>query len=84
GLGISQMRSTIEFARQHGLQRVHLIELEYALAMREAELAWTRKLADEITSGTLEGVAEWAAWQRAADQQSEEPREHEAHDEEEG
>ena len=83
GLGISQMRSTIQFASEHGLQRVHLIEIEYSLAMREAELAWTRQLADEIASGTLEGVAEWVAWQRAADQQSAEPREHETLDHEE-
>ncbi|HEX8035455.1 MAG TPA: PadR family transcriptional regulator [Ktedonobacterales bacterium] len=89
GLGISQMRSTIQFAREHGLQRVHLVELEYSLAMREAELAWTRKLADEISSGTLEGVAEWVAYRHAADQQSEAPQGHEEHgreehDEEEG
>ena len=82
GLGISQMRSTIQFASEHGLQRVHLIEIEYSLAMREAELAWTRQLADEIASGTLEGVAEWVAWQRAADQQSAEPQEHETLDHE--
>jgi len=29
------------------------------LAMREAELTWTRQFAEAIRSGTLEGIAEW-------------------------
>src|SRR5262245_4406277 len=71
-LEITQMRSALQFVEQRGLKRLFVIESEYLLAMREAELAWTRTLAEEIASGALEGVAEWAAMQRAiADQEGE-------------
>jgi DNA-binding PadR family transcriptional regulator len=39
--------------------RLFLLEVEYALAMRRAELAWVRALHDEITEGTLPLLAEW-------------------------
>jgi DNA-binding PadR family transcriptional regulator len=68
-LEIATMRSALEHVKQHGLARLFVIESEYLLAMREAELAWTRKLADEIRSGALEGVAEWAAMQRGLSEQ---------------
>ncbi len=91
-LEISQGHSLLQLVRQRGLLRVHVIEGEYLLAMREAELAWTRKLADEIRSGTLGDLAEWAAFHRAMDQQSKEPTEaenaehaeHKEHKEHEG
>jgi DNA-binding PadR family transcriptional regulator len=86
-LEISQLRSALQFERQRGLARLFVIESEYLLAMREAELAWTHQLAEEISSGTLEGVAEWAASLRArADQGNEESgaeAAHEAHEENE-
>jgi DNA-binding PadR family transcriptional regulator len=44
--------------------RIFLIEAEYALAMREAELAWVRGLTREIAEGTLTGVAEWREYHR--------------------
>src|SRR5262245_53576221 len=76
-IAISQDRSALQFLRQRGLARIFVIETEYQLAMREAELAWTRSLVEEIASGTLEGVAEWAAFRRAvADQEEEAVREH--------
>ena len=56
---ISQGHSLLKLAAQHGVARLHLIEGEYLLAMRESELAWTRQFAEEIRSGTLEGIAEW-------------------------
>jgi DNA-binding PadR family transcriptional regulator len=78
---ISQLRSALDFERQRGLARLHVIESEYLLALREAELAWTRALAGEIASGTLEGVAEWAAFLRSrADQANEESGARAAHD----
>jgi DNA-binding PadR family transcriptional regulator len=78
---ISQLRSALAFERQRGLARLHVIESEYLLAMREAELAWTRALAGEIASGTLEGVAEWIAFLRSrADQANEEPGRRGAHE----
>jgi len=59
---ISQGRSLLQLAAQRGVQRLNLIEGEYWLAMREAELAWTRQFAEEIRSGTLEGIAEWVKY----------------------
>ncbi|HEV2460341.1 MAG TPA: PadR family transcriptional regulator [Ktedonobacterales bacterium] len=72
-LEIAQMRSALQFVQQQGLKRLFVIESEYLLAMREAELAWTRKLAGEIASGVLEGVADWAAFQRALAEREHEP-----------
>src|SRR5260370_21514564 len=67
-IAISRARSTLQFVQKQGLSRVFVIESEYQLAMREAELAWKRKLTGEIQSGTIEGIAEWSAFQRAADE----------------
>src|SRR6266545_4569755 len=40
-----------------GLERVLLLEIEYAQAVRRAELAWVRELVDDIRGGALT----WAA-----------------------
>ena len=83
-IAIAQDRSTLQFVQQQGLARLFVIEGEYLLAMREAELAWTRKLTDEIQSGAIEGIAEWAAFQRAAaERENEVPQATEEHDEQE-
>ena len=66
---ISQGRSLLQLAVQKEVRRLNLIEGEYLLAMQEAELAWTRQFADAIRSGTLDGVAEWAAFHRTAAEQ---------------
>jgi hypothetical protein len=42
--------------------RLFLLEAEFALAMRRAELAWVRSLHDEITEGTLPRLDEWRAF----------------------
>jgi DNA-binding PadR family transcriptional regulator len=77
-LEIAQMRSAMQFVQQQqGLARIFIIENEYVLAMREAELAWTRQLAGEIRSGALGDLAEWTAFHRALDQQSHGPSEDE-------
>ena len=69
-LEIMQERSLLQLVQQQGLPRLHIIENEYQLAMREAELAWVRKLVDEIRSGAVGNLSEWTATQRAMDQQS--------------
>jgi DNA-binding PadR family transcriptional regulator len=51
-------------ASGEAVPRIFLIEAEYALAMREAELAWVRGLTREIAEGTLTGVAEWREYHR--------------------
>ena len=44
------------------IPRLFLVEGEYELAIRRAELAWVRGFRDEITEGTLPGLAEWRAY----------------------
>ncbi len=45
-----QVRATLG---KNGLERVLLLEIEYARAMRRAELAWVRELIDDIRGGAL-------------------------------
>jgi DNA-binding PadR family transcriptional regulator len=42
--------------------RLFLIESEYDLAVREAELTWIRSLLDELTSGSFPGLDQWNAF----------------------
>ncbi len=56
---IAEERVMLEAAKRAGLPRLLLIESEYSLAMRDAELAWVRDLADELEAGTLEGQDAW-------------------------
>jgi DNA-binding PadR family transcriptional regulator len=73
---ITQRRVLLEHTAQRGVERLNLIEVEYQLAMLEAELNWTRTLAEEIRSGTLEGVTRWVALHHAiAEQERSEPQE---------
>ncbi len=78
---IVQGRALLQLASQRGVPRLNLIEGEYKLAMHEAELAWTRQFAEAIRLGTVEGVAEWAAFHRtAAEQKHNEPQEQAEHE----
>jgi DNA-binding PadR family transcriptional regulator len=56
---IAEERVMLQAAKRAGLPRLLLIESEYSLAMRDAELAWVRDLADELEAGTLEGQDAW-------------------------
>jgi DNA-binding PadR family transcriptional regulator len=58
---VAATRSVINLMAEHRLPRLFSVEEEYRLAMREAEMEWTRKIAGEIADGALSGVAEWAA-----------------------
>lgn len=49
-------------AQEGGLARLHLVEFEYGQVLRRAEAAWLRTLIPEIEDGTLDGVANWAAF----------------------
>lgn len=55
---IAASRTTLTQATAE-IPRIFLIESEYALAMREAELSWVRSLLVELAEGTLSGLAEW-------------------------
>jgi DNA-binding PadR family transcriptional regulator len=56
---VAEVRVLLEHASKAGLPRLLLIEGEYHLAQREAELAWVRDLAGELEAGTLEGQDGW-------------------------
>jgi DNA-binding PadR family transcriptional regulator len=56
---MAQTRIMLETAHSAGLPRVLLIEGEYHVAMREAELSWVQRLAGELEAGTLEGQDGW-------------------------
>jgi DNA-binding PadR family transcriptional regulator len=72
---IVQARSLLQLVEERGLHRIFVIENEYALAMREAELVWTRNLVNEIRSGRLADLDAWTAMHRALDQQGKETTE---------
>ncbi|HEX6818247.1 MAG TPA: PadR family transcriptional regulator [Ktedonobacterales bacterium] len=61
---IAQMRSAMGLATGHGLKRIFVIEGEYSIAMREAELAWTRGMVDELAAGSIEGLDDWRGFHR--------------------
>jgi DNA-binding PadR family transcriptional regulator len=42
--------------------RLFMIEVEYELAVRDAEAAWVRSLLAELEAGTFPGLAEWRAY----------------------
>ncbi|MEU0485311.1 PadR family transcriptional regulator [Streptosporangium sp. NPDC006013] len=42
--------------------RLFLVESEYDLAIREAEMNWTRSLLDELTTGSFPDLAMWRTW----------------------
>lgn len=52
----------LSLGASEGVPRVFLIEVEYSLAMREAEAAWVRHFLRELDEGTMSGLAEWRAW----------------------
>jgi len=56
---IAQARTMIDTAHSARLPRLLLIEGEYQVAMREAELSWVKQLAAELEAGTLEGQDGW-------------------------
>jgi DNA-binding PadR family transcriptional regulator len=62
---ISRQRTILQLMSERGLARLFVIETEYSVSMLEAELAWTRNLADEIKSGTLADLDQWTAMHRA-------------------
>jgi DNA-binding PadR family transcriptional regulator len=60
---IAQQRQ--ELARSAAaVPRLFLVEAEYALAMREAELTWVRALLSELAAGTLPGYEAWRDYHR--------------------
>ncbi|MBB6348261.1 PadR family transcriptional regulator [Nonomuraea muscovyensis] len=60
---IAAQRAALDRERAQ-IPRLFLVESEYALAMREAEAAWTRSLLDELAAGTFPGLEQWRAYHR--------------------
>jgi hypothetical protein len=64
--GIAQARSELDGHRAE-IPRLFLVEVEYDLALREAEAAWVRALLEDLTSGEFPGLDEWAAFHRTGE-----------------
>jgi DNA-binding PadR family transcriptional regulator len=58
-LGLAQYRGARELVTQYKLPRLLWVEIEFAAAMRRAELEYTRKLIADILAGDLEGTEWW-------------------------
>lgn len=67
---LEHSRAVLQMLDQKGLRRLSYLELEHARAMQEAELAWLRGLAREISEKTLE----WKAGHRTPAGMKETPR----------
>lgn len=59
---IEQYHSLRKVIATRQVPRLFLIESEYRMALREAELSWTRGLIADIASGSLEGMEQWSAF----------------------
>lgn len=60
---IAQRRADLATHGQ-GVPRLFLVESEYELAMREAEVNWVRALVEELTTGAFPGLEPWREWHR--------------------
>lgn len=59
---IAELRAILQAASSAGLPRLFLIESEYHVAMREAELAWVRDLVAQFGDGSFPGLDLWRHW----------------------
>lgn len=60
---VAAQRDTLEWVARAGVARLFVIEVEYGIALREAEIDWVRRTAAAIREGALEGVDQWRAFQ---------------------
>lgn len=61
-IGIAKSKSVLSYTRGKKLPRLFVIDREYHTMLHQAELAWTRALIADISSGKLEGMEEWQSW----------------------
>jgi DNA-binding PadR family transcriptional regulator len=77
-IGLLEVRLSLlteENARKHEalenyrqeLPRLFLVEMEYEIAIREAETEWVRALLSDLRSGEMPGLSRWREWHAAAD-----------------
>lgn len=72
-LQIEQTEAMLATMEKRNLPRLFLLESEYQLTLRKAELAWIRQLATDIESGTLSGIQAWRAWHESGSRDWPEP-----------
>jgi DNA-binding PadR family transcriptional regulator len=58
----AQARATRELIEREGLPRLFWVEEEFRTVLRDAELAYVRRLAGDIATGALEGSDLWATF----------------------
>jgi DNA-binding PadR family transcriptional regulator len=56
---LAQSRAVRELVEKHNLPRLLWVEEEFRMLLTETELAYTRQLVKDITSGQLEGMEWW-------------------------
>jgi DNA-binding PadR family transcriptional regulator len=64
---LAEMGSARELVEKQRLPRLFWVEAEFRMVLRETELAYVRKLAAEIASGSLEGIEWWREVHEQAD-----------------
>ena len=47
---------------REGLARLHMLEVDYVLDLRQAELDWVRQLIRQIKDGSLDGIDHWKSY----------------------
>jgi DNA-binding PadR family transcriptional regulator len=57
-----RLQSIVDTVVAQHVPRVFLVEMDYERALVEADLAFTRRLADELEAGAIDGVDEWRAF----------------------
>ena len=57
-----RLESVVTTATADGVPRVFLVETDYERALVEADLVFTRRLADDIESAALDGVEHWRSF----------------------
>jgi DNA-binding PadR family transcriptional regulator len=60
-VALAQARAGREMLEERGLPRLLLVESEFENELRAAELAFVRRLLDDISSGSLDGYDWWRA-----------------------
>ena len=66
-LELGRLSSMLDVATRDGVPRVFLVEVEYERTLRDAELEFTRTLARDIESGSLDGLDQWTSFHAAGD-----------------
>jgi DNA-binding PadR family transcriptional regulator len=61
---LEQYQSLRKLLSAQQVPRLYLIESEYRMALKAAELDFTRKLAQDVAAGTIEGMVQWTDFHR--------------------